>query len=367
MTMMASRASRSRLRNRSPGWSRSSASRNVGDEHEPRTFATYAAVAIATIGTLPDTLIDRAVIVDLKRRLLSEKITPFRLDRTETLDMLARKIARWAEDYADVVAALDPTMPPGMINGSADNWRPLIAIANAVGGEWPERARRAALAAKVGDEEGSQIELLLGDIRDIFDALGGDRIGSETLTEKLTEIEGRPWAEFGHTGRPITQNKLARLLKRPGIGVAPDNIRSGDHVVRGYMRLWFDEAFSRFLGEKGVSNRYTATNADNTGTSGHFQSATGDEDVAVPKSRKPNNDWACSIVAVKNAGNGHAEAFGLSNREYADRIQRHAADHLDLTENQLISVVHGWLNDHGVLPEHIVTEAARIMDRALSQ
>jgi putative DNA primase/helicase len=43
--------------------------RLVGDNHEARSFATYAPVAIALIGKLPDTLADRSVHVSLRRRL----------------------------------------------------------------------------------------------------------------------------------------------------------------------------------------------------------------------------------------------------------------------------------------------------------
>ena len=68
--------------------------RTVGDDHEPRAFSVYTAVAIALIGQLPDTLHDRSVEVDLKRRLRSEPITPFRPDRADHLDVLARKAAR---------------------------------------------------------------------------------------------------------------------------------------------------------------------------------------------------------------------------------------------------------------------------------
>ena len=50
--------------------------RTVGDDHEPRAFSTYAACAIALIGTLPATLHDRsAPVIDLKRRLMSEKVS----------------------------------------------------------------------------------------------------------------------------------------------------------------------------------------------------------------------------------------------------------------------------------------------------
>ena len=65
--------------------------RIVGDEHAPRAFATYSACAIALIGVLPDTLHDRALIINLKRRLPSEKLTPFRSDRTEHLELLAAR------------------------------------------------------------------------------------------------------------------------------------------------------------------------------------------------------------------------------------------------------------------------------------
>jgi hypothetical protein len=85
--------------------------RTVGDDFEPRAFATFSACVIALIGSLPDTLHDRAVVIDLKRRLPSETIEPFRPDRAGYLDVLARKAVRWAQDHADDIAAADPDMP----------------------------------------------------------------------------------------------------------------------------------------------------------------------------------------------------------------------------------------------------------------
>jgi putative DNA primase/helicase len=40
--------------------------RTVGDDHEPRAFATYSACAVALIGALPDTLHDRSVSTKAK-------------------------------------------------------------------------------------------------------------------------------------------------------------------------------------------------------------------------------------------------------------------------------------------------------------
>jgi putative DNA primase/helicase len=97
---------------------------------------------------LPGTLADRSVTIDLKRRLPSETIEPFRLDRTAHLDILARQAARWAQDNAENVRAANPDMPEGIYNREADNLRPLLAIADVAGGEWPERARKAAVGSR---------------------------------------------------------------------------------------------------------------------------------------------------------------------------------------------------------------------------
>ena len=82
--------------------------RTVGDDHEPRPFATYSACAIALIGKLPATLADRSITAELRRRLASEAVEPLRHDRTTHLDTLARKAARWASDNADRVRGADP-------------------------------------------------------------------------------------------------------------------------------------------------------------------------------------------------------------------------------------------------------------------
>jgi putative DNA primase/helicase len=98
--------------------------RTVGEDFEPRAFSTYSACAIALIGKLPATLMDRSVPIDLRRRRSDETCEAFRFNRTGPLDQLARQAARWATDNADRVRGADPEMPCGMVNRLADNWRP---------------------------------------------------------------------------------------------------------------------------------------------------------------------------------------------------------------------------------------------------
>jgi putative DNA primase/helicase len=282
--------------------------RTVGDDHEPRSFATYAPCVIALIGALPETLHDRAVTVDLKRRLPSEKADPFRPDRADHLDVLARKAVRWAKDNADRIDVADPAMPAGIINREADNWRPLLAIAAVAGGEWPERARKAAEAAHIAaaDDAESRLELLLGDIRDSFSAEGKAEMPSADLVKALIAIEGRPWGELGKNHKPLTQNGLARRLKP--LGITPDTIREGKTMFKGYYLHRFQEALSRYLPPEGVSQPSHRNKCDEMGTSGPSQTVTPERDVTDAKCEKSNNDGLCYGVTVGKEENGDARA-----------------------------------------------------------
>jgi len=284
----------------------------VGDDHEPRQFATYAACAIALIGRLPGTLADRSIPIALQRRSADEPIAPLRADRATHLDVLARKAARWAADHADEIRAADPAMPAGLVNRAADNWRGPLAIADVAGGEWPERARAAcaALAGTIDDDQSVGV-LALGDIRDAFTVRNVDRIASAELIDTLKEIEGRPWAEW-RGGKALTTNGLARLLKP--FNIAPENIRVGTRVVKGYFRERFEEAFVRYLGER-ASEPLHRYNADGGSVSETLATATPGAGVAVRQSQKPALNGNCSAVAIADplrAPNRRASVNDLS-------------------------------------------------------
>jgi hypothetical protein len=270
--------------------------RTVGDDHEPRSFSTYSACAIALIGRLPDTLHDRSAVIALKRRLSSEAITSFRPDRAAQLDDLARQAARWAADNGDRIGEADPEMPAGIFNREADNWRPLLAIAEAAGDEWPERARAALEAAHTAEDDESRLAMLLADIKGAFAERNTDRLPSGSLVAVLVEIEGRPWAEY-RRGKPMTQNQLARALKP--IGIAPEVIRTGDSTARGYTLGQFGEAFERYLASEGASKPQQRNKCDECSTSDTFQTVTPENDVTDRKCEKPNNDGLCYVVTVQ--------------------------------------------------------------------
>jgi hypothetical protein len=116
----------------------------VGDGYEPRAFRTHCPVVIALIGKLPETLEDRSIHVRLRRKHVGERVERFRLDQTDDLLQLARYTRRWTDDHRAELAAQDPAMPDALFNRAADNWRPLLAVADVIGGSWPRIAREVA-------------------------------------------------------------------------------------------------------------------------------------------------------------------------------------------------------------------------------
>lgn len=221
--------------------------RTVGEDHDPRVFSTWSPKAIAMIGKLPQTLHDRAIEIRMRRRLPGEQVARLRQDRiVAECEHLRRQAARWANDHTPALSAADPDVPELLNDRAADSWRPLLAIADAAGGEWPRLARAAAEGLSgAADQDTDIATMLLTDIKTIFDGTHDAVIGSSTIIETLVELEDRPWKEYSH-GRPLTPAKLAHMLK--GYAIVPaGTIRIGAKTVKGYRRAAFEDAWGRYL------------------------------------------------------------------------------------------------------------------------
>lgn len=284
-----------------------------GEALEPRAFNLFCSKALAGIGTLPDTIEDRAVIVQLRRRKPDEHVERLRLDRFD-LTHLRRLALRWASDYADQLRDADPDMPDELHDRAADNWRPLLAIADLAGGDWPVRARSAAKELTLARADRDTIEvLLLGDIRGIFESQQGP-LSSASLCDVLAQLQDRPWSEWKH-GRPITQRQLARLLDK--FGIQPQSIRVGDRVLRGYPEAAFDDAFIRYLPKTALSSATPLQPQEIKGDEPipnatrpvdvADRSATCEKPVADKIDGNPYKNRQCSVVADRKAQNRGAE------------------------------------------------------------
>jgi len=222
--------------------------RLVGEQHEPVAFSTFAPIAFALIGKLPSTLEDRSVVIPMRRRRRDEVVARLRIDKLTQFVPLQRQAARWAADNLAALREADPEVPEMGSDRAADNWRPLLAIADAAGGAWPLRARRALrllLSDEIGDDSaGVQ---LLSDVRDLFVRRGAERLASEDVARELAGLEERPWPEW-RAGTAITAPQVAKLLKP--FAVRPKPMRIGaEKTKRGYELGEFVDAFARYLPE----------------------------------------------------------------------------------------------------------------------
>lgn len=232
--------------------------RTVGAEFTPKQFNVWGAKAISGIGRLADTLMDRAIVLELRRKLPTESVERLRHAEANLWTNLSRKLAKFALDFADSVGQARPELPDELNDRAQDNWEPLLQIADVAGGDWPKRARAAAQALSGDSERPKTIgEELLSDIQEIFDAKMVDRLPSADLVAALVEDDEKPWAGYSR-GFPIKQVQVARLL-RP-YGICSNTIRiSPRDTIKGYMRHQFEDAFARYLDAAPLDHELSVT------------------------------------------------------------------------------------------------------------
>lgn len=218
-----------------------------GKKMEVRAFPTFAPVALAGIGNLPDTINDRSIVVELRRRLTGEKVRPFRRRAAEPeATALREQLEAWAGEKLKDLERARPSMPDGLSDRAEDLWEPLLAIADLAGGSWPKRARRAAVAlAQAGqDQDGSWGVRLLTDLRDIFRRhQDPEALPTAGLLEELVALEESPWGDL--RGRPLDARGLAYRL-RP-YKVRPAVVRLGAVTARCYRQADLIESWDRYL------------------------------------------------------------------------------------------------------------------------
>jgi hypothetical protein len=218
-----------------------------GRQERNTRHKTFAPLVLAGISSLPGTLADRSIIIHMQRAKPSEIGLRERFDSCKIAreQELKRKLMRWSQDNYSTLQTTDPELS-GLYNRKADTWRPLFAIAECVGGEWPERVKKAVteLGAKSDESESAGV-LLLADIRTTFNSRSKDDwLPSAEIIDELLRREDAPWQEW-HKGKPITQAGIARLLKP--FGIRPKQHRYEDRRagISSYERISFDDAFSR--------------------------------------------------------------------------------------------------------------------------
>lgn len=241
-----------------------------------REFPVFAPVALAGLaGKMPQTILDRAVTIHMRRRAPDEHVAEFReRDARAATETLRADLETWTAAHLDALAAARPVMPEGVRDRPAEVWEALLAIADVAGGEWPERAR-AACRHFVLDSDPDEMSFgarLLRDIRTAF--AGRERMFSADLIAALTAEPEAEWADLW--GKPLDQNRLARELKR--YGVKPKSLRIGEARAKGYQVDGDDglgQAWRRYL-PNDVCSRDTRDSRDIAGQRVTAENATRD-------------------------------------------------------------------------------------------
>ena len=219
--------------------------RCVGPRHDVEMFQVFAAVALAGIGDMPDTIMTRSIVIPMRRHSANEPVEQFRIRLHEHEGHgLRDRLAQWAEVVGADVGKAWPALPEGVVDRRAEAWEPLIAIADAAGGDWPKRARAAASAdvAAYRDRAPSLGVRLLKDVRTVFG--NAMMMSTESILEALNKLEDAPWAEI-KGGKNLDSRGLAMRLKP--YGVRSTTVRIGTSTPRGYKREDLHDAWGRYL------------------------------------------------------------------------------------------------------------------------
>jgi hypothetical protein len=217
-----------------------------GTKQQVVEFPAYAAVAFAGMGDLPDTIMSRTIVIAMRRRSPTEHVDPYRIRMHEPIGHEIRdRIASWVEANTKALTDAWPRIPDGVVDRAADVWEPLLTIADAAGGHWPETARVACVThvTQARQREGSLGVRLLTDLKEVFG--NQDRLSTEDILKALCELDESPWADM--RGKTLDSRGLSQRLGKYDVGPKP--LRIGGRVIRGYERTDFVDAWTRYVPE----------------------------------------------------------------------------------------------------------------------
>lgn len=210
---------------------------------ETEELPAYAAVALAGLDDLPDTIMTRSVIVRMRRRLGDEKVQPWRKRiNGPAADKLCNDIREWAQGVEPVW----PDIPVEIQDRDADVWEALLAVADLAGERWAKAARESAVTLVTASHarKPSLGILLLADLKKVFDSHIEDKLATEDILSSLNKMDESPWGSI-RRGEPMDSRSLANRLGKYGIGSKPQ--RDGERVFKGYSRAQFEDAWKRYV------------------------------------------------------------------------------------------------------------------------
>ena len=159
----------------------------TGDHHEPTVFPTHAAVALAGISLnlkLPDTTLDRSMVLRMERARTGQLQQRFRKKvYLPIFHQHGERLLRWCNDHRQQIIDHQPAIPDGVEDRAYDKWEPLISIADIASSELGRQALNIVLKDREVDEDDAKM-LLLKDFKVVYD-LNGPNL-TNVLTQGMT-------------------------------------------------------------------------------------------------------------------------------------------------------------------------------------
>jgi Protein of unknown function (DUF3631) len=180
----------------------------------------------------------------MRRRHPGERVEPFRHRIHAPQGARIREmIETWARS---VTFEITEKLPNEIQDRDADVWESLITIADAVGGDWPKRARVAAVAliTEAKERDPSLGVRLLADLKSIFGV--AQEMTTEAILRALHALN--TWNDL--KGKPLNDRGLAQRLRQ--YEIKPKILTDGSH--RGYKREDLNDAWDRYLAAPPLSD-----------------------------------------------------------------------------------------------------------------
>jgi Protein of unknown function (DUF3631) len=235
--------------------------KGIGYSDSKRERNLFAPKAFAGIGTLPEPIADRSLPIILDPLHGESKVQRFNaIQAQEQASPIMEQLQNWAREHLPALEAMRAyprdKFPPGLSPRKQDMFEPLLQLADALGGIWPELARKSLMG--IFDDqavrENRDALKLLDDIREAYVHYGRPhRLSTAAMIAYLRTLPNRGYNQE----EPINDRALARMLASFQIRSRSLRFKSPSESTsphRGYLVQDFVPVWARLLGPESPVN-----------------------------------------------------------------------------------------------------------------
>lgn len=218
-----------------------------GPKSEVRHFPTFAPVVFSGLETkLNGPFMSRTIPIRMRRGKPSKALMMSPAQAGE-FEMARNRCLVWADGAQTGMLAQEVDLPEGLEGRAAELWVPLFAVADQLGGDWPERARQACAALTLWNPpaEDSPAHRVLEACEWVWPE-DEDIMSCASLCDRLNRLEGEDFDQWGKNGLTV------RMV---GLNLAKYDVHSepfghGSESYRGFRRENLALAWATYCTER---------------------------------------------------------------------------------------------------------------------